>query len=55
MTPGKWSCHVELTNVTLIIDKRRIENLTNETVRIDEWQGRNMTSVTELGLTFSTF
>ena len=39
MTPGKWSCHVELTNVALIIDKRRIENVTNETPRTDERQG----------------
>ena len=38
MTPGKWSCHVKLTNVSLIIDKRRIENLTNETLRSDERQ-----------------
>ena len=38
MTPGKWSCHVKLTNVSLIIDKRRSENLTNETLKIDECQ-----------------
>ena len=48
MTPGKWSCHVKLTNVSLIIDKRRIENLTNETLKIDECQEWVMTSVTDL-------
>ena len=54
MTPGKWSCHVKLTNVSLIIDKRRIENLTNETLKIDECQEWIMTSVTDLCMTFSS-